>query len=104
MIPDAIIKKYNLKFYSNQFGQSFVNDCKMYLWPNAIKGAKVYVMDGDLQGNRLKPGQLMIWVTYFDHVPPVKCSITQILTGKSLLDCGRDIIRTINLSFVKKHQ
>lgn len=104
-VPPELIQKFNLKRLKAEFGQSFINDCSLYLWPNAIKGAKVHIMDGDLECNRLKAGSLMIWVTFFQPLTderPVKCSITHIVTTESLLDIGDIIIADIKSRMVNQ--
>jgi hypothetical protein len=63
MVPETLIKKLNLK--KLDVGQSFVNNCHVYLWPNAIKGAKIYMMDCDLHGKQLPNNKLSLKIDWF---------------------------------------
>lgn len=61
-VPNELISKFNLKQTNIHNGQSFVNDCKTYLWPNLVRGHKSYLMECDTKGEPLKEGKLLLFI------------------------------------------
>ena len=60
MVEDLIIQKLNLKLTKITFGNSFVNDAKIFLVPNVVRGCKCYLMDCDDTGTILDKGELRL--------------------------------------------
>lgn len=63
MIKEELIKKLGLRDEGVHNGTSFINDCKILVWP-IRKQFKVYVMDCDLDGEPLERDMLKIFWTH----------------------------------------
>lgn len=83
-----IIKKLNLKKTNHFNGNAFVNGLYTFIWPNAIKGWKTYLMDCDLQGNKLPDGVIF----FLSNYPKSGCKNYGSITQEFILNNEPELI------------
>lgn len=62
MLPDSIVNSLGLQLTGIGAGESFRNNCGVYLWSDVkLEGVDVYVMDCDRYGKPLEEGMVNVY-------------------------------------------